>query len=196
MIALKDKTAKKIRIYIYLLFFGLCVFSVGFFYLESRLQEKIVSENVSDAPYYSEPENFSVFMQICEDKMLLSFNFLSDTVDIYFSDENMNSDEYDYYINCDYETVGYFVDIVGGIELENIRYTGVEITEILQYTVIDYFTKKEITQKIINGISENGIKQKDIIYLIENSQTNLKFNECFLVIDYIPKLCEFIRFIN
>lgn len=182
----------------YLFFFGAVVFCCGYFYLESRLEEMIVSDNVNSVPYYSTPDNFTVSFKICEDSLLFNFDFDNESVNIAFlENENANYGyNIDYTVQCDYETVGYFVDIVGGIDIENTRYTGVDITELLEYSTVDFLKRKEITEKIMLGISKNGLTQKDMIYLIENSKTNLKFNECFLWTEYIPELCGFIRFIN
>ena len=55
MINLLDKILKTLVVSI---IFGASVFTVGYFFLDSRLSEKEVSENVNYVPYYeATPQN-------------------------------------------------------------------------------------------------------------------------------------------
>ena len=87
--------------------------------------------------------------------------------------------------------MGYLTDIAGGIELEGERYTGVQITDMLEYSVVTKDTKKQITEEIIMGIAENGFTKEDMLYIIENADTNLKFASAYTWMDYIGELCKF-----
>ena len=125
-------------------------------------------------------------------------NFEEERLNIVFAEHSADSYGYDtdYNINCDYKIVGYLVDIVGGIELENLRYTGVQIVDILEYSYQTNDVKKQICQQIINGIGNSGFTKENLLYIIENSETKLKFNKCFLWTGYIGTLCKYPNFVN
>lgn len=175
------------------------VFIGGYFYLNSILDNSTVSENVESVPYYSStPENAGILLNICEEKVYLYLDFGEEILNVIFPETDINNYGYgiDYTINCNYEIVGYLVDLVGGIELENIRYTGVQITELYEFSNTSDTFKRETAQGIITGIAETGVTKEDLLYIIENSDTNLKFNECFSWAEYMGPLCNFPRFIN
>ena len=88
------------------------------------------------------------------------------------------------------------MDAVGGIELEDMRYTGVQITEMLEYSNVRYETKRILTDKIITGIANKGFTKEDMLYITENADTNLKFASAYLWIDYIAEICRFPQFAN
>ena len=135
--------------------------------------------------------------KICDDNILVNLCFSENTVKVVLAedfDENQDTVygyKIDYYLNCDFKTVGYLTDIAGGIELGNERYTGVQITEMLEYQSVSEETKKLITEKIILGISENGFTKEDMLYIIENADTNLKFADSYTWTQYIGELCKF-----
>lgn len=175
------------------------IFSCGYFYLDSRLKKSMVNESVESVPYYTQiPENKSVLMTVCQDKILLNLNFEEEIINIIFLETEAENYGYtvDYEVICNYEMIGYLVDVAGGIELDGLRYTGVQITEMLEYNPQDITSKKLITQNIIKGISNNGFAKENLLYIIDNSETNLKFNQCFDWVGWIPKLCRFPRFVN
>ncbi|MBQ6847999.1 MAG: hypothetical protein IJO62_03690 [Clostridia bacterium] len=179
--------------------FGASVFTVGYFFLDSRLSEKEVSENVNSVPYYeATPQNTCLLMRFCEDEVVLNLDFNEKIISIAFINESPERYGYyvDYTLNCDYNTVGYFVDSIGGIELGDFRHTGVQITEILEYTNVSDSQKREIAEKIIQGIAKAGFTKESLLYIINTSETDLKFNQCFSWVDFIPELCKFPRFVN
>ena len=137
-------------------------------------------------------------MTVCQDEILFNLNFNEEIINIIFLETEAENYGYtvDYEIICNYEMIGYLVDVAGGIELDGLRYTGVQITEMLEYNPQDITSKKLITQNIIKGISNNGFAKENLLYIIDNSETNLKFNECFDWVEWIPKLCRFPRFVN
>ena len=194
---MKSKVKRFLKISIFLICFELLIFGSGYLYLDARLKKSMVNESVESVPYYTQvPEDKTVLMTVCQDKILLNLNFEEETINITFLEAENRSYTADYEVICNYEMIGYLVDVAGGIELDGLRYTGVQITEMLEYNPQDINLKKSITQKIIKGISNNGFTKENLLYVIDNSETNLKFNLCFDWVDWIPELCRMPRFVD
>lgn len=198
MIFLKIKVRRYISNILFLIFFGSAVFSAGYLYLDSTITDIDVTKTEEKVQYYETlPQDTTVLFNICDDNILVNLCFSDKTLKVISAedfDENQNTVygyNIDYYINCNYKTVGYLTDIAGGVELEGERYTGVQITEMLEYSGVTKETKKLITEKIIQGISENGFNKDDMLYITENADTNLKFASAYIWIDYIKELCKY-----
>ena len=174
------------------------MFSAGYLYLDSTITDIDVTKTEEKVQYYETlPQDTTVLFNICDDNILVNLCFSDKTLKVISAedfDENQNTVygyNIDYYINCNYKIVGYLTDIAGGVELEGERYTGVQITEMLEYSGVTKETKKLITEKIIQGISENGFNKDDMLYITENAETNLKFASAYIWIDYIKELCKY-----
>lgn len=198
VIYLKKKSIIILKTISFSLVFGIIFFTVGFFYLDSRLENMTVSEKTESVPYYSVPSDVTLLLNICEDKILVNLKFEDEKINIAFVDGNEYDYGYtiDYNINCNYELVGYLVDISGGIEIDGLRQTGIQITEMLQQTMVKDSQKREITEAIVNGIADSNFTKEDLLFIIENSENDLKFNECYFWTGYISKLCKFPCYIN
>ena len=195
---MKRKFKRYINNILFLIFFGTVVFSAGYLYLDNKLGGISASESKENVPYYETlPQDATVMFNICEDNILVNLCFSDKTIKLVLAEDSVGNQDtvygynIDYYLNCDYKTVGYLTDIAGGIELEGERFTGVQITDMLEYSVVTKDTKKLITEKIILGISENGFTKEDMLYIIENADTNLKFASAYTWMDYIGELCKF-----
>lgn len=198
MIFLKRKVRRYISNILFLIFFGSAVFSAGYLYLDSTITDIDVTKTEEKVQYYETlPQDTTVLFNICDDNILVNLCFSDKTLKVVSAedfDENQNTVygyNIDYYINCNYKIVGYLTDIAGGVELEGERYTGVQITEMLEYSGVTKETKKLITEKIVQGISENGFNKDDMLYITENADTNLKFASAYIWIDYIKELCKY-----
>ena len=198
MILLKRKVRRYISNILFLIFFGSAVFSAGYLYLDSTITDIDVTKTEEKVQYYETlPQDTTVLFNICDDNILVNLCFSDKTLKVVSAedfDENQNTVygyNIDYYINCNYKTVGYLTDIAGGVELEGERYTGVQITEMLEYSGVIKETKNLITEKIVQGISENGFNKDDMLYITENADTNLKFAASYTWTQYIGELCEF-----
>ncbi len=202
---MNKKTYRKFKVFFSLLVFGLSVFLVGFIFLERQINTLPVTDKVESMPYYTQtPDNKTILFKVCNDNLLLDFDFKNETLNVLFLNNGESVEETgytaDFTVTCNYETVGYLVDAVGGIEFENDgvtqRYTGVQIADLLTYSNVSRQMIYSITEKIIEGIKLNGITKENLLYLIENTETDLKFSDSVLWLQYIPKLCEFTRYIN
>ena len=198
MIFLKRKVKRHINNVLFLIFFGLVVFSAGYLYLDTTIGNIDVTKTEEKVPYYETlPQDTTVMFKICDDNIIVNLCFSDKTIKVVLAEdfaENQNTVygyNIDYYLNCNYKIVGYLTDIGGGVELEGERYTGVQITEMLEYSNITKDTKKQITEKIIMGIAENGFTKEDMLYIIENADTNLKFAASYTWTQHIGEICEF-----
>lgn len=204
---LKSKIFYNFKLFYFLLIFGMVIFGSGYFFLDSRLEKTKVSFRTESVPYYTAmPDNKGVCFEVCNDKILLYFDFKQSELSVIYPTESEESDlvtygyPVDYTVSCDYEMIGYFVDAVGGIELktgnETLRYTGVQITEMLKFTGVSEETKHSIAKEIIAGFGEMGFTKENLLHIIEESDTNLKFNDSFSWVEYIKELCKSPRFVN
>lgn len=198
MIFLKRKIKRYINNVLFLIFFGSVVFSAGYLYLDRTVGDIDVTKTEEKVPYYETlPQDTTVMFNICEDNILVNLCFSDKTIKLVLAEDFAHEQstvygyKIDYYLNSDFKTVGYLTDIAGGIELEGERYTGVQITDMLEYSVVTKDTKKQITEEIIMGIAENGFTKEDMLYIIENADTNLKFAASYTWTQYIDELCEF-----
>ena len=198
VINLKKKSITVLKTIFLSLVFGTIFFVAGFFYLDSRLENMTVSEKTESVPYYSVPSDATVLINICEDSILVNLKFEEEKINIVFVDGNEYDYGYtvDYNLNCNYELVGYLVDISGGIEIDGLRQTGIQITEMLQQTLVKNSQKRAITEAIVDGIADSSFTKEDLLFIIENSENDLKFNECYFWTNYISKLCKFPCYIN
>lgn len=198
VINLKKASVRILKTVLLSLLFGTVFFVAGYFYLDNCLENMTVSEKTESVPYYSVPSDATILLNICEDSILVNLKFEDEKINIAFVDGNEYDYGYtiDYNINCNYELVGYLVDISGGIEIDGLRQTGIQITEMLQQTLVKNSQKRAITEAIINGIANCSFTKEDLLFIIENSENDLKFNECYFWTNYISKLCEFPCYIN
>lgn len=198
MINLKKKSIRIFRTVFLSLVFGAIFFVSGFLYLNRQLEKISTYENAEKVPYYSVPDDATVLFNFCEDSILVNLKFKEEKVNIAFLE---NSSEYygysiDYTVNCDYNCVGYLVDIVGGIEIDGYRRTGIQVTEMLEFTEVKNSQKQSIAKSVINGIASSSFTKENLLYIIENCDSDLKFNECYFWTEHIPKLCKFPCYIN
>lgn len=198
VINLKKKSIRIFRTLFLSLLFGVIFFVSGFLYLNSQLEKITVSEKAEKVPYYSVPNDATLLFNICEDSVLVNLKFKEEKVNVAFLE---NSSEYygytiDYTVNCDYDFVGYLVDIVGGIEIDGYRQTGIQVIELLEFTQAKNSQKQSIAKSVVKGIASSGFTKENLLYIIENSDSNLKFNDCYFWTEHISKLCKFPCYIN
>ena len=105
----------------------------------------------------------------------------------------------DYTISVSYELVEGIIDRVGGINIEKdnecYRYTGAQVIDLIAYGRVDNI-KKQILKQVFDKISKNSFSKEDIVYIIENSESNLSFVDCIDWIDYLKDMCRRVEFVN
>jgi len=184
---------------------GIIFIGCGYLYLNRELTP---TENKSPSvPYYPEsPENKGVMFEICKESVLFFLNFENSTISVLFDDSNtpvggkLYGYDVDYKISGDYDLLAGIIDIAGGIELktqdEVLRYTGVQVSDLLSRETDRDELVREIILVLAEKISEKGFQNKDFLYIIENSQTNLTVPDCYYWPEYINNLCSNVNIIN
>lgn len=179
---------------------GIIFVCSGYFYLNQKFTQTEKSDET--IPYYnSAPENAGVLFDICSTRTLFYLNFEKNTISILSDNKNTEIGDtlygypIDYTIIGNYDLLEYIIDSLGGIELETenetLRYTGVQIADTLRKTTDTKEVYKKIIPKIFDKIKEQGIMREDLLYIIENSETNLTFPDCYYWSDYIKELSIF-----
>ena len=178
----------------------------GYFYLNSNITE--TENRVSDIPYSSSNvQNAGILLEICDSKTFFYLDFEGNDLLVIFPDESVSvtvDSLYGYSINYeisgDYSLVSDIVDILDGIEMtqngEKLRFTGVQICDMLARSDEYSELKRQLISKILEKIGEQGFEKKDFVYIIENSKTDLTVPDCYFWSDYISGLCKNARFIN
>ncbi len=178
---------------------------VGYFYLSA--DNKTVQNETESVPYYSQyPEPCGIMFDFLGDKTFFYLDFEAENLSVIYADEaDTSSGEIygypiDFSVSADYSLLGFIVDAVGGINLnidgENLSVTGVQVAEIMETTAEREELRREITKEIIFGISKQGFQRESILYIIENSDTNLTVPDCYYWSEYIGEACKLPRMIN
>ncbi len=84
------------------------------------------------------------------------------------------------------------IDRIGGIELtlngSEQRYTGIQIDELAATAKITPELYREILKTVFKKFSAVGITSEDLVYLIENTSTNLTVPDCYYWQESLPQL--------
>lgn len=203
---MKNRFFTKFKIFYFLFCFWLALVFGGYFYVDSLINNTAVSENQESVPYFSYPQDCSLLFSVSGERILLNFCFSKTSVKVYLVDllpatyTDLKVLSADYTLETDYDTVGFLVDCIGGIELETdgiiSRYTGVQVVDLLKYTPLKPTIKKEITKKILAGIGESGFTEENMLYLLKVCKTELTFYDTLEWFDYITQLCKNAQFIE
>lgn len=188
---------------IFTISFCLLIFMlVTYFYLSAMIDKQNTAADTkqSKIPYSTTPEDSGVLFIFPDQKGLLTyFEFSNNSIyAIPVDDCTGESIVYygypaDYRIECDYPLIAGIIDNAGGVELERdeeiLRYTGVQVVELLSYSADLRSDTLEITIGLFKSISQNGFSVSDMTYILSNcTHTNLTLPICFNWSDYIPKM--------
>ncbi len=95
------------------------------------------------------------------------------------------------------------VDRIGGIELEDkensgtaFRYTGSQVTALLDASFQDEELKRCVIEKIFKKISSLGFSNKDFTFIINNSNTTLSFPDCYGWSERLPEMAKNVVIMN
>lgn len=177
----------------------------GYLYLDSKT--KPAEQNTSSVPYYSEePQNVGIMFELNGQKTYFFLDFYYKQLSIIFDAETFETDDIikgypiDYDLKLDNEIFAQIIDFVGGIELQNeegvLRYTGVQIIDMMTYSTDYKKYEREIIRGIIEKIGESGLNRQDFLYIIENSETEITVPICYYWTDYIMEICSSLNEVN
>ncbi|MBP3706109.1 MAG: hypothetical protein J6J13_02515 [Clostridia bacterium] len=205
---MKTKRVLKILFAVSLCF--LTFILTAYFYLEASFEKQNSAADTknSNIPYSTHPENSGVLFVMPDGSgMLIYLDFSQNCISAIFIDDcdNEKSVFYgypaDYRIEGDYTLLSGIIDNIGGIDLETdgeaLRYTGVQVTQLLSYTDNLRSALKEIVPSIFTSISKNGFSVSDIKYILENcSYTTLTLPECLNWSNYIAQMADTLTIIG
>lgn len=166
----------------------------AFLYLR---QDKISRQSDTEQsliPYSSAPDNVALLFELPHGTLLFELDFgkalLTVTAD---PDTELISGKY-FTVSADERLVAGMIDRVGGIELltdgELLRFTGHQVTELFGYYTDTEALRNSILEEYLKKAGEVGLSRQDLVYLIENSQTDLTVPDCFYWPEYTAELCQ------
>ncbi len=102
--------------------------------------------------------------------------------------------------NASYDFLAKLIDRFGGIELNSLtdgrlKYTGVQITEMLSQTNDAEF-RCRVIERLFENIKQQGINSDDMLFLIENTETTLNYPNSYYLPETVEKAINNIIFIN
>ena len=173
---------------------------LGYYYISSQIEP--VEGETESVPYYKYiPENKGLLFRFGTRTVYtyLDFTLSSVTVIINPNDETESGYETDYTVTADYDLIADMIDYFEGISLdlegEPLRYTGLQVVDLLSKD-----TGNELRQKIISSlflkISHQGVGLDFFNSIITNSKTNLKMPDCYFWADNMDEISKSINFLN
>ena len=170
----------------------------GYFYLRKNFKE--AENKVSSVPYsFSAPESKGIMLDICGSLTFLYLDFEDEMLTVIIPPETEYDGEIfgypiDFTVMTDYSFVSQLIDCADGIELdingETLRYTGVQIADILSRTVDTSEIKRQIITALLKKIGESGIDGEFFGFLVENTDTDITVPDCYYWEKYVAKLCK------
>lgn len=177
-------------------------------YLKYNFDKQIKDADQKDytVPYVQTPESCGiVFVYPDNSATLVYLDFNEESIRL-LDIEAFDSTRPEYYgytadytVHTSYELIEGIVDRVGGIEIEyqgeKMRYTGVQVIEMISYGKVDNI-KRQILLQIFDKISKNSFSKDDFVYIIENSESDLSFIDCINWLDHLKGMSGRINYIN
>ncbi len=177
----------------------------GYYYLSQNLIK--TETETQQVPYYQEsPQNAGLLFDMLGDKTFIYLDFEKVKISVsLFPEESQITDNtiygysLDYEISADIGFVADFVDYLDGIELtienETLRYTGVQVEDII-LSDREKQLKLQIIEAIFCRIAQNGIGKDMLLEIVENCETNLTVPDFYYWPDYIKKLSSNLHIID
>lgn len=182
----------------FLLFFGF-----GYFYLNKNI--KSVNQNTENVPYRQiSSENAGVLFIINGQETFVYLDFFENKITVSLSPEPSFANaiygySHNYTIKGNNELTETIIDNVGGIELEIngevLRYTGLQVSDILKHTNSTEL-KRNIVTAIIKNIAKYGVDSSFVVNIINCSDSDLNLSKCYLWNDLLQSVCGNIHFID
>ncbi len=172
-------------------------------------EQKEVDSDIQKVPYYEEqcPEFCGIFINFSEGgSVYVGLDYGNKRVCVIRLPAAASAGSaLDYGYSADYEfemtydALAGFIDRFDGLILDTadgtMRHTGVQVCALLART-----TEKQFINGVISGIFEKisakGFTQKDLIYIIENSDTNMSYPQGYNLIEMLPEISKNLYFIN
>ncbi len=176
-------------------------------YLGISDNERVADNKAPGVPYYSQtpPDTAGILFRFTGGgSVFLNLDFYEEKISvILFDTKTVKQSVLDYgytvtyTVDTDYIFLAELIDRFGGIEMELegslLRYTGVQVTDLLQNKQVD---KRQVISVMLQKISKNGFSKNDLLYIIKNTTTELNFPSGYPYIEPLPKICRNVSFVN
>ena len=182
--------------------------AAAFFYLNMEVKSEKTEAKDYTVPYnQSTPDDCGVLVAFPDESgCLIYFDFTKSSITALFCDDvDSVQNQYkgysvNYNLEADYDLLSGIIDRCGGIDLDItedvLRYTGLQITDILSTKVDTNTIRALIAKAVFKAISENGIDSELLVYVIENSNTDLTVPVCLNWHEYLKDMCQNATVIN
>lgn len=168
-----------------------------------------VDKNEQSQPYYNTdlPDSTGLLFNFYGGGgVFINFDFMTEKTAVIVFEDNVSETEilqYGYTADktlfAEYTFLAEFIDLYGGLQLSvsdnTQRYTGVQITDMLAHS-----TDKELKKQVIDGtlkkIEQNGFTKEHLLFIIENTDTDLNYPDGYILIDNIQYPLKNIYYVN
>lgn len=182
--------------------------AAAFVYLNMEVKSEKTEAKDYTVPYtQSTPDDCGVLVAFPDESgCLIYFDFTKSSITALFCDDvDSVQNQYkgysvNYNLEADYDLLSGIIDRCGGIDLDItedvLRYTGLQITDILSTKVDTNTIRALIAKAVFRAIGENGIDSELLVYVIENSNTDLTVPVCLNWHEYLKDMCQNATVIN
>ncbi len=198
------------------IYFKIFVSSIAFaavlilaFSITVGVKSKTVNDSVENVPYKTSeaPLFWGLLIDFSGGKSVyFGFDAEKGSTSVLILPESSSEaavEEYGYAVNtvskADFDFLWSLIDSFGGVELnsdgETFNYTGVQVAEMLKKSNDTEF-KKRVANKLLLKIKEQGMEKKDILLLIEETETILTFPEGYYLNETVNNSLNNIKFVN
>ncbi len=178
---------------------------IGYYYLSQNILNTDI-EPSQKVPYTQEkPQNAGVVLDIAGDKSFVYLDFKRELIcaSLFLEESKIGENIYgyncDYTLNTDIDFIVELVDYLEGIELtinnETLRYTGVQIADIIVLDK-DREHKVDIFNAVMQKISKNGIGNDFFLQAVEKYDTNITVPDFYYWPDYIKSCAANLQVID
>lgn len=172
--------------------------SGGYVYL--RRSFRPAEGQVSKIPYsFSMPDNKGIFFDIAGNRAFVYLDFTNEKVSVIIPQaEDFDATDFgyseDFKIKGDLSVLAAIIDYAGGITLddngEQVRYTGVQVSDIMSRSTESEKQLRLIIPAIMRSVAENGLEDEAFNYIIDKSDTDLTVPDMLMWQNYISKICK------
>lgn len=187
---LKEKTKDILRV-VFSAAISACVFLMfvfGFIKLCEKTDEanyRSAETKQSKIPYIREiPENITVLIRFFDGSVTLAeFDFKNSKLIL---KENECETKTDRFLNVSENSAAEIIDIIGGIETDGLRLTGVQA--VLQYRQ-ELLNKKQIIEGFLKK-APDSLTENKISDILNSCETDITALDAYYWGELIPKLCK------
>ncbi len=194
-------------IYVFLAVIVTAAIFTAMTYLGVSQSEGQADNTVPSVPYYNEtpPETAGILFRFNDGgSVFLNLDFYENKVSvILFENRTVKQRVLDYgytvtyTVDTDYIFLSEFIDRFGGIEMNIegtlLRYTGVQVTDMLREDSLD---KRRVISVVLDKISKKGFSKNDLLFIIKNTTTELSYPNGYPYIEPLKNLCRNVSFVN